>query len=68
MGDLGLWAKVRLKVEAQSATMRSGLGKVRYIEVNQLWLQEAIATGRVTVQTVTGKDNLAGALTKYFGR
>ncbi len=44
--------------------MRSGLGKVRHIE---LWLQEAIAKGRVSVEKVPGKGNLADALTKHVG-
>ena len=41
-----------------------GLGKVRHIEVNQLWIQEKVRNKEVEVVKVKGLDNLADALTK----
>ena len=46
--------------------LRKGLGTVRHIEVNQLWLQEKINRGEFEIQKVKGTDNLADALTKYL--
>ena len=44
--------------------MRKGFGKVRHIEVNQLWLQDEIHKGHIGLEKVDGKKNLADALTK----
>ena len=46
---------------------RRGLGKVRHIEVFQLWLQQRVANGDLDVQKVDGASNLAEALTKHLG-
>ena len=43
---------------------RVGTGKVRHIEVNQLWVQEKIAKGELKVIKVGTDENLADALTK----
>ena len=69
--DLGIKAKVRVSTDASAAkgiACRRGLGKVRHIEVNQLWLQQKVATGNIEVRKVKGEDNLADALTKYLGK
>ena len=42
--------------------------KVRHLEVAQLWLQEKVASGEITVEKVNGGENWADALTKYVGR
>ena len=38
---------------------RRGCGKVKHLEVKQLWLQEQVRSGKVDFQ----KDNPSGALT-----
>ena len=66
--DLGVSAKINLRTDASAAkgiASRKGLGKVRHIEVNQLWLQDRVATGDIQVLKVKGTVNLADALTKY---
>ena len=43
LSDLGVHVGVELMVDASAAigiAMRRGLGKVRHIELNELWLQE----------------------------
>ena len=65
--DMGLETKVTLKTDASAAkgiATRKGLGRVRHIEVNQLWLQDRVATGDIQVIKVKGTTNLADALTK----
>ena len=44
---------------------RRGSGKIRHIEVHQLWLQEKVARGEMQVEKVLGTKNPADALTKY---
>ena len=44
---------------------RKGLGKVRHVELNQLWVQETVGSGEVELRKVDGPSNLADALTKH---
>ena len=43
---------------------RLGIGKVRHIEVNQLWLQDKVYNGKVALNKVKTDENIADALTK----
>ena len=68
MNDLGMHAEIEISTDAEAAkgiAARKGLGKVRHIEVNQLWLQDRVAKGDISVRKVKGTENLADALTKY---
>ena len=40
------------------------MGRLRHIEVNQLWVQEKVATGKIRITKVSTESNLADALTK----
>ena len=67
MEDLGICRKVRLNTDASAAKgicMRKGLGKIRHLEVSQLWLQDKVSKGEVNVRKVKGDSNPADALTK----
>ena len=44
---------------------RKGLGKVRHVEVNQLWVQQKVGNGEIELRKVEGTQNLADALTKH---
>ena len=60
---------VRISSDSSAAlgiSRRRGLGKVRHIELNQLWLQEKVSMQEVEVRKVRGEDNLVVALTKYL--
>ena len=54
MRDLGIpTSGIRVKTDATAAkgiASRSGLGKVRHIEVSQLWLQEKVADGKICIE------------------
>ena len=68
LGDMGVEMGIILKTDASAAkgiASRKGVGKVRHIEVNQLWLQDWVAKGDVLVVKVQSKMNVADALTKY---
>jgi len=70
MEDLGVSVKLRLKSDASAAigiASRRGLGKIRHLEVSQLWLQQKVANGDLELIKVNGGDNLADALTKHLG-
>ena len=66
--DLGHDVKIVVCTDASAAkgiASRRGLGKVRHIEVNQLWVQERVASGDIELKKVDGSNNLADALTKH---
>ena len=71
MEDLGVGGvKLRLKSDASVAigiASGRGLGKIRHLEVSQLWLQQKVANGGLELIKVNGEDNLADALTKHLG-
>ena len=50
---------------AKGMASRKGLGKVRHVEVNQLWVQEKVGSGELDLKKVDGAQNLADALTKH---
>ena len=59
LGDMGIQGKItalgkvpELHTDSSAAkgmANRKGLGKVRHIEVSQLWVQQEVAAGRVKV-------------------
>ncbi len=66
--DMGVVMKLKLKTDAsvaKSIASRRGIGKVRHIEVNQLWLQERVNNGQIEVEKIDGKVNRADLLTKH---
>ena len=69
MQDLGINKKrLRIKTDAsvaKSLASRRGLGGIRHIEVNQLWLQEKVNNSELEIEKVKGEINRADALTKY---
>ena len=67
--DLGVEFDMPIDIKSDASAAigicnRIGLGKVRHIEVNQLWLQEKVTGGKITVTKVGTLDNLADAMTK----
>ena len=68
MQDFGRETRVRTSTDSSAAvgiSKRRGLGKVRHIELNQLWIQDKVSKGEIEVRKVRGEDNLADALTKH---
>ena len=71
MGDLGLKTGITIKTDASAAkgiATRKGLGKVRHLDCTDLWIQDAIRSGRIALAKVPGADNPADILTKYVDR
>ena len=66
--DVGIDLAITLHTDASAAkgiANRRGLGKVRHIELCQLWLQDQVARGRIAVVKVRGEDNFSDSLTKH---
>ena len=71
LAELGVETSVTVKTDASAArgiAMRRGMGKVRHIEVNQLWVQDKVAKGIVKIQKIATTENLADHLTKYLSQ
>ena len=66
--DLRVDLSIVVQTDASAAkgiASRRGLGKVRHIEVNQLWVQEKVANGEIVIRKIGTRENLADALTKH---
>ena len=52
---------------AKSFVCRRGLGRMRHLEVRDLWLQKEVNDGKVVVKKVSGTENPADLMTKILG-
>ena len=65
----GLSMKAQLHVDATAAigiAERKGLGKVRHLDTQSLWIQDAVRKRRVTLEKVLGTENPADLMTKHL--
>lgn len=65
--NVGLTAKSDATAAVAMASRR-GVGKVRHIEVCQLWLQDTLRRGYIKVVKACTHENVADALTKYVSQ
>ncbi len=69
--DLGLEVEVQVNTDslaARSISPRRGAGRARRVKVRELWVQERIRRGELSITKVRGEDNVAGGLTKHVER
>ena len=52
---------------ARGVILRQGVGKVRHLQVKQLWLQENVAAGELSIVKFPRVYNCADALTHPWG-
>ena len=52
---------------AKSFVCRRGLGKMRHLDIRDLWLQKEVADGKLEVSKVLGIENPADLMTKILG-
>ena len=67
--DYGRQMAAVVHVDASAAigiTQRKGLGKLRHLDTQSLWIQDAVRTKRVGVEKVPGTDNVADIGTKHL--
>ena len=70
MRDFRFIVHLTFKCDASAAmgiVMRRGFGKVRHIDVPQLWLQRKVAQGIFRVVKVKSNENKNDALIKHIG-
>ena len=60
--DIHIWTDATAAIGIAS---RRGLGKIRHLHVSDLWIQEKIAKGLLTLHKIAGSENPADILTKY---
>ena len=51
---------------AKSFVCRRGLGRMRHLEIRDLWLQNEVREGRLVVKKVIGSENPADLMTKIL--
>ena len=71
LGFRGLSNVVRLGTDssaAKSFVNRRGLGKMRHLQIRDLWLQKEVAEGNLVVSKISGERNPADLMTKILGK
>ena len=67
--DLEIGLKLELHADSAAAIgicRRSGIGRVRHLAVGQLWIQERLREGTLSLFKVAGPANPADLLTKHL--
>ena len=70
LGFTGLEGTIRLGTDssaAKSFVCRRGLGRMKHLQIRDLWLQKEVAEGRLVVFKTPGADNPADLMTKILG-
>ena len=68
--DLGIATGVRVCTDSSACKGicgRTGLGKIKHLDVQLLWLQDAVRRDRVEMVKVRGDRNPADLMTKHLG-
>ena len=69
--DLGFLIGIRIHTDATAALgicRRRGLGKIRHLDTTDLWCQEKVRCGAVSLHKVLGSENPSDIMTKYAER
>lgn len=69
--DLGSHLSLQMYTDASAAqamASRRGLGKVKHMDVQYLWVQERINQGDISISKVPGTENPADLLTKHLSK
>ena len=53
---------------AISIARRKGLGKIRHLDVTDLWIQDKIRSKQIKLLKVLGTENIADVFTKHVDR
>ena len=69
MLDFGIDEIPHLFVDASAAIgicQRKGLGKIRHLDTQSLWIQDALRERRLSINKVLGTENPSDAMTKFL--
>jgi hypothetical protein len=67
--DFGLPKQLTVYTDSTAAigiASRQGLGKLRHLDTNTLWVQQAVRCRRLTLRKVAGEENPADVFTKHI--
>ena len=67
--DMGIERKLKLKTDAsvaKSIAWRRGLGKLRHISTQSLWVQQRVRDGSIELRKIRGEQNPADLFTKHL--
>jgi hypothetical protein len=67
MHDMGGQIEVEVWIDSSSAlalSHKTGLGKAKHIQIQDLWIQDAVKQGRIRMKKVPGEHNCADLMTK----
>ena len=65
---MGIEVGMKINTDSSAAkgiANRRGLGKVRHIELTDLWIQDQVSRGKMTLVKISGVDNHSDSLTKH---
>ena len=71
VGDLGLEMTLRVHTDSDACRgtcNRTGLGRLKHLQVEHLWIQEAVRNRRFDLVRINGTENPADLMTKVLGR
>ena len=71
VGDLGLKMTLRVHTDSDACRgtcNRTGLGRLKHLQVEHLWIQEAVKNRRFDLVRINGTENPADLMTKVLGR
>lgn len=71
LADLGCKMRIRVYIDssaAKSIASRRGLGKVRHVDIRELWIQDHVKSGKIELVKIDGKLNPADVATKTKDR
>ena len=66
--DLGFELTTHIRTDATAAIgtcRRRGLGKIRHLDVSDLWIQDKLRRGAFKLSKIPGQQNAADVLTKH---
>ena len=69
MRDLGISANGVLCANSSAAkgvVSRRGLGRVKHVDVRNMWIQNVARSGRAAIVKIPGGENAADVLTKHL--
>ena len=67
--DLGKEKGVQIMIDASATKgilMKQGIGRLKHLEVQELWLQECVDAKRLTIHKIPRNQNCSDALTHHW--
>eukprot|EP00973_Karenia_brevis_P069001 9591646-Karenia_brevis.AAC.1 len=69
--DVGIRLSITIHTDSSAAkgiTERSGIGRVRHLDVADLWVQDRVRSKEIRIRKIAGTENPPDILTKHVSR